>query len=181
MPYQPMFGPTGEYPTRQIISPIETQAYADIQQQELGQQYGVEQQQTYQQFINPYMTQLMDLMGTSPAFTSMPTYQSDPNDPALMAMTSSIEQRGGEAQRALASEMARRGIFSSGPSLAASALQTGETEALIGQTTGEFALAGQESALQQWQTEQETALSEWQSRLNAILSTLSSAGSGFPT
>lgn len=101
--------------------------------------------------------QLMDGGGGGRGGYRPPPSQGDTatTDPALLAMTGSIEQRGEEAQRAIASEMARRGIFRGGPSVAASALQRGETEARIGQVKGEFAQAAAEREQRSWALEQQ--------------------------
>lgn len=124
---------------------------------------GQEQFERYRAFMSPYLSQLSSVLKGAPGGTY------DPDDPALRAMEESIERRGGEAQRAIASEMARRGVFRSGPSVAASALQQGETEAQVASTRGRFALAGAERGQR-----------AWQARLSALMQLITSMGQSFP-
>jgi hypothetical protein len=61
------------------------------------------------------------------------------DDDAQQALTASIERRGEQAQSALSSAAAKRGIFRGGASLAASAKLRGETEAAIAGQRAQFA------------------------------------------
>lgn len=58
---------------------------------------------------------------------------------AQQALTASIEQRGEQAQSALSSQLAKRGIFRGGASAAASAKLQGETEAAVAGQRAAFA------------------------------------------
>lgn len=124
---------------------------------------GEEQFDRYQQFLAPYLSQLSGALGGGP------TSDFNADDPALKAMEESLIQRGGEAQRSIASEMARRGTFQSGPSIAASALQTGETQARLAGTRGRFA----ESAANRGQR-------AWETRLQSLMQLIGNLGSSFP-
>jgi hypothetical protein len=96
--------------------------------------------------IDPLLEQYQGFLGSGG-----PQTQYDPNDPALLAMTGAIEQRGGEAQANLQSILAASGNIRAGALGEASARRIGETEALVAGKRGEFAQAASDRALREWE------------------------------
>lgn len=141
--------------TRAQQAIMQTASQQAMAAQQETQQFVAQQRQEAFERISPF---LQDLSGGGAEGVPGDTSASD-------VLTATIEQRGAEAQSRLSTEMARRGIFRSGPSAAASARLTGETEAAVGTAKAQFA----ESAAKRKQQER-------QSRRQALTNLLSTQG-----
>jgi hypothetical protein len=100
----------------------------------------------FREFVDPLLSEYQSFIGGGG-----PQTQYDPNDPALLAMTGAIEQRGGEAQAELQSILAGSGNIRAGALGEASARRIGETEALVAGRRGEFAQAASDRAIREWE------------------------------
>jgi hypothetical protein len=148
--YDPYFTSPDFYGQQAGFRQAQIQRDYQARQQQLQRQFQAEQEglrwQRFSGLVNPLMERYQGFLGSGGPQSSY-----DPNDPALLALESSIEQGGGEEQAELQSILAGSGNIRAGALGEASALRLGRTRALVAGKRGEFAQAASDRDLRRWE------------------------------